>query len=177
MAGDLAHLLARTQQVPVWHVAGPLSHDWVKQLTGRVTAQATGDLGERIQAALGEGPGLALGIDAPSLPASLLLQAIHSTADVILGPAFDGGCWCIGQSRHHPGWLSRMGWSNVQVCAELFDRARGLDLGIEVLPYWSDVDTLDDLRLLEQQLRMLPSTEAPHTRTWLKLNPEHTWRI
>ncbi len=175
MASDVGVLLKQAGVAATWHVEGPLDHAWTGTLPGPVRPQVGGDLGARIQAALGDEGGLALGIDAPTLPEQLLRQAIQSQAEVILGPAFDGGCWCIGQSRHHPGWLSEMTWSHGGVCAELVQRARTRGLSIDLLPYWADVDESDDLQLLQQQLRILPETAAPHTRRWLTANPEHTW--
>jgi hypothetical protein len=176
MAADLAVTLAGLEVTPTWHVAGPLDHPWVQGLSGDRQHQADGDLGMRIQTALGDGPGLALGIDAPTLPPQLIRSALNSRQDVVLGPAFDGGCWGIGQTRRHRGWLTDMAWSDHTVCAELIERARASGLTVALLPYWSDVDEVTDLRLLVQQLRILSETTAQHTRQWLIQNPEHSWR-
>jgi len=175
MAADIQRTLDRACVAPDWYLDGPLAHPWATGLQGRVHAQAPGDLGARIQAALGDGPCLALGIDSPTLPVALLRQGLQSTADVVLGPAFDGGCWTIGQARRHEGWLSGVTWSNHQVCAELVLRARGRGLSVELLPYWADVDDPSDLRLLQEQLRILPESEAPNSRRWLALHPESQW--
>ncbi len=175
MAADVQQQLHRAGVTPDWHVAGPLDHPWVSTLAGPVHAQVPGDLGARVQAALGRGPRLALGIDAPTLPRSLLGQALVSTADVVLGPAFDGGCWSIGQARAHGDWLSDVAWSTHTVCATLVQRARDRGLSIDLLPYWPDVDDPSDLRRLQQQLRILPENTAPHSRAWLAQHPESQW--
>lgn len=175
MVADLAEVLAPHRSQLCWHVAGPLDHPWVDGLPGRVVPQAGGDLGARVQAALGTGRCLALGTDAPTLPLALIDQALDSPADVVLGQATDGGCWGIGQARFHAGWLEEIAWSRHTVCADLVVRARTLGLRVAVLPFWSDVDEVHDLRLLVQQLRILPLTVAPHSRAWLAEHPESTW--
>lgn len=175
MAADVQRQLNRACVAPDWHLEGPLTHPWSGTLQGRVHTQVAGDLGARIQAALGDGPCLALGIDAPTLPLPLLRQALTSAADVVLGPAFDGGCWAIGQARLHPGWLDDVTWSTHTVCADLHERAQAQGLSVALLPYWSDVDELACLRLLQEQLRILSETEAPHCRAWLAQHPESLW--
>ncbi len=175
MAADVQRVLDRACVTPDWHLDGPAAHAWAQGLQGRVHSQVAGDLGARIQAALGAGPCLALGIDAPTLPVRLLRQALQSTADVVLGAAFDGGCWTIGQARDHGDWLEDVTWSTHTVCEHLVRRARDRGLSVDLLPFWYDVDELRDLRLLQSQLAILPETEAPHCRRWLALHPESTW--
>jgi len=172
MVRDLVDLLASEGLQPEWHVAGQPGPTFRAGLPGTCTAQVEGDLGARIAAALGSGPAVALGTDAPTLPPPLLRRACASTADVVLGPAFDGGCWCIGWSRPQPGLLEEMAWSDHRVFAELVTRARARHLVVDVLPFWYDVDLPEDLVRLVQQLRTLPETVARNTRRWIRNTPE-----
>ena len=67
-------------------------------------AQAGGDLGERMHAALasvGTGPAVLVGSDIPDIRPRHIRAAFRALgqADVVLGPAADGGYWLIGFKR------------------------------------------------------------------------------
>lgn len=152
-------------------LAGPMDHPWVATLEPRgipVIAQVEGDLGARMLAALGPGPALALGSDAPTLPAAWIRDAAESPGPLTLGPAFDGGYWLLAWERPTPALLEDMPWSTAAVCAETELRARALQIAPRRLPFWYDVDTPTDLALLRQHLRTLPPSVAPHTRAALR---------
>lgn len=134
----------------------------------RVLAQVQGGLGERLEAALPAGPALALGADAPTLPAALLLQAARLEREVVLGPAFDGGYTLLAWRRARPGLLRGIPWSTEGVLAATVAQARAEGVEPALLPFWYDVDTPDDLRFLRQHLRVLPPAVAPHTRALLR---------
>lgn len=148
-------------------LAGDLDHPWVQTLGVPVTAQVSGDLGARMLAALGNGPAMALGTDAPTLPLRFLKQAAQLGSPLVLGPAFDGGYWTLAWQRPIPELMNGMSWSTNSVLSETLIRSRSLGLEPELLPFWYDVDTPDVLALLKQQLRILPAHIAPCTRSAL----------
>ena len=155
---------------PVVALAGPLDHPWVDSLRARnipVIPQVEGDLGARMAAALGEGPAMALGTDAPTLSPARLRAVAKRPGPLTLGPAFDGGYWLLAWARPLPSLLRDMPWSTAQVCAETELRARALGIRPRRLPFWYDVDTPTDLDLLRQHLRTLPPSVAPATRAAL----------
>jgi rSAM/selenodomain-associated transferase 1 len=121
--------------------------------------QGNGELGARIervlQLALDRGtPALALGADSPGLPASRLdlAHAALGTTDAVLGPSVDGGFYLLGV-RHCPaGLLDDIPWSSRQTFDAVRERCSVHGLSLTILPPWFDVDTPEDLALLEAVL-------------------------
>jgi len=133
------------------------------------TTQVDGDLGERMLAAMQDGPVLALGSDAPTVPLDLLRlagEALHEH-EVVLGPAFDGGVWTIGWRKPQPGLFQGVAWSTPAVFGDLSQRAQQLGLSLCWLPFWYDIDTPSSLSFLRQHLRTLPPDTAHWTRQCL----------
>jgi len=121
--------------------------------------------------------------DSPTLPAEILSTAASLLAKdgdrVVLGPSQDGGYYLIGLKRPHRNLFERIAWSTADVLAHTTERAAEIDLPVELLPTWYDVDDLATLRLLWRELSLssaghnskLPfrgGFAAPHTRNYLK---------
>ena len=107
-------------------------------------------------------------MDSPTLPPAALRQAAERRADVILGPAFDGGYWCIGWRAPRPGLLAGVPWSTDETLAETVAAARRAGCSVDLLPFWYDIDSPADLTFLRQHLRVLPPHAAAHTRAALR---------
>lgn len=134
------------------------------------------DLGERLYRALSEGPGAvaALGSDHPTLPLDLVHRAfeqVEAGADVVLGPAEDGGYYLIAVDG---GTVPRrlfedIDWSTERVLPQTLERCRELGLRAELLPMASDVDTPEDLRRLASRLAARSKDDlcCPRTRALL----------
>jgi uncharacterized protein len=128
-----------------------------------LVAQRGADLSARMSALLGDllaagHPGaMVMGADIPTLPRAHLDEAARvlaeDAADVVIGPAEDGGYYLIGLRRSQPALFSAMPWSTDRVMALTMTRARRLALRTHVLPEWFDVDTETDLRRLRDELR------------------------
>ena len=127
-----------------------------------VIAQRGAGLGERLAAAFDDvaPPALLIGMDTPQLTPALLLdgdaRAGRARVDAVLGPALDGGYWCIGFSTRVSG-----AFTGVPMSCEttwLRQRARLGELGLRVReqPLLRDVDTIEDARAVASQ--------GPHTR-------------
>src|SRR5206468_9547807 len=75
-----------------------------------VRRQRGGDLGERLRSAFAEllrdesDRALVIGSDTPRLTAAQIDQALAAleSHDAVLGPARDGGYWCVGLRRPAP---------------------------------------------------------------------------
>lgn len=116
--------------------------------------------------------------DSPNLPNSILLeavQALYAPADrIVLGPAEDGGYYCIGVKKPHPRLFEDIDWSTERVLAQTLDRAREIGLAAVLLPSWYDVDDLASLRRLAEELLcggdgIQPiGYPAPHTAAFLR---------
>ena len=124
--------------------------------------QEGSDLGERLYRALSgaaaeAGAVMALGSDHPTLPLELVHRAferVESGADVVLGPAEDGGYYLIAlrAGAVAPRLFEEIAWSTGRVLAATLDRCRELGLAVELLPEASDVDTPEDLRRLAARM-------------------------
>ena len=116
--------------------------------------------------------------DSPTLPTSVLIEAaqtLQASGDrVVLGPAEDGGYYCIGLKSPHARLFEDIAWSTEQVLAQTLERAHEIGLDTAVLPMWYDVDDLASLRRLTKELIGGPIQEngrtrfgAPHTAGFL----------
>src|SRR5258707_9337663 len=120
--------------------------------------------------------------DSPTLPGELLRTAASKLARngdrVVLGPSEDGGYYLIGLKRPHRNLFERIAWSTAEVLAHTIERAAEINLPVETLPTWYDVDDVATLRLLCDELslssdgtdarsRFRGGFAAPHTRKYL----------
>ncbi len=165
MTGDVIDLVRATGLPFRVALAGKVDHPWVRSLDCDWEPQAEGDLGRKLSHALREG-GVAIGTDAPTLPATLLHEAHASTADVVIAPAFDGGYVLVGVSDP-TDVFDLVPWSSPDTFARQHQRAVDLGRSVRVLPFWYDVDEPTDLEFLSRHLGTLPPKTAPRTRAWL----------
>jgi uncharacterized protein len=134
------------------------------------------DLGERLYRALSESAEeaasvMALGSDHPSLPLAVIQQAferLENGAEVVLGPAEDGGYYLIGLRSHAVDrrLFQDVAWSTDRVLPATLERCRQLGLAVELLPRASDVDTPEDLRRLAARMASA-DLGCPRTRELL----------
>jgi hypothetical protein len=94
--------------------------------------------------------------DAPTLPPSLLVQAVEALRApgdrVVLGPAIDGGYYLIGLKRAHERLFQDIPWSTADVFRLTCERAREVALPVVVLPVWYDIDDAASFTLLQNEL-------------------------
>jgi len=120
--------------------------------------------------------------DSPTLPGEVLKTAASLLGQdgdrVVLGPSEDGGYYLIGLKHPHHELFERIAWSTAEVLAHTIERAAEINLPVEFLPTWYDVDDAATLRLLCEELSLLSDGhddraqfrggfEAPHTRKYL----------
>lgn len=118
-------------------------------------AQKGADLGARMADAfdtlLVDGAhAVVVGSDCPGLTTAPLERAFAALdrAELVLGPATDGGYWLVGLARPAPELFAGIEWSTATVFTETLARATGLGLSVETLPLMEDLDTPDDLARL-----------------------------
>lgn len=154
----------------------------------RLLAQSGETLGERlINAATelldhGYESACLINSDSPTLPRETLETAAsllaHDGDRVVLGPSLDGGYYLIGLKRPHRSLFERIAWSTSEVMAQTVERAAEINLPVEFLPTWYDVDDAATLRLLIEELSLSSDGHdgasqfrggfaAPHTRKYL----------
>ncbi len=134
--------------------------------------QRGGDLGARIEQAMRIGlaqsdRAIVIGADLPALTSEQLRAAVYAldNSDVVLGPSPDGGFYLIAmRSSPPPGLLSGLVWSapeTYRVCAA---RLVQREYRLAEISSCSDVDTIEDLRQLNEQIKkgivVAPETES-----------------
>jgi uncharacterized protein len=94
--------------------------------------------------------------DSPTLPRSVLHQAIESLAKdgdrVVLGAADDGGYYLIGLKQAHRRLFDRIAWSTADVLVDTIERAEAIGVPVDLLPRWYDVDDAETLNQLYEEL-------------------------
>jgi rSAM/selenodomain-associated transferase 1 len=141
--------------------------------------QAEGTLGERLenfldtQLRVGARAVIILGSDSPTVPPTFVTQALRQLeqADIVLGPATDGGYYLIGCARRVPPVFSEIPWGSEQVLANTVAALAASDRRLALLPPWYDVDTLADWHMLRghvaAQRRAGIEPGIPHTERLL----------
>jgi uncharacterized protein len=184
----LLDTIDRLRQVPAQRVlvcSPPSARDAFATLAGqdyRIEAQAEGDLGQRLkhffaaQQASGGKRIVVVGTDSPTLPVEWVIRAFDMLrdADVVLGPATDGGYYLLGCAERLPPILDGITWSGPTVLHQTIKRLEDTSCRMALLPPWYDVDTLADWHVLVGHIKAMRRSgqepRAPHTER-LMLNP------
>ena len=144
--------------------------DAVRALTGHadVLPQAPGDIGARMRAAAaalfaaGAGPVTLVGSDIPALRASQVERALGAlgprpAADVVFGPAADGGYYLVGlrrlrDDREATLFDPSIPWGGPDVLARSEAAAAAAGLRSARVETLHDIDTAGDLEDLRQRI-------------------------
>jgi rSAM/selenodomain-associated transferase 1 len=158
---------ARIGTVELWctpDTSDPFFRECRRSLGVSLYAQGGGDLGARMQRAFESAlarsrHAILVGCDIPALSAQYLRdadRALARGAQVVIGPAQDGGYVLIGLSGCDPELFRNIPWGGPEVLAETRRRIAALSRRSSELPVLWDVDRLEDLeRLPEEMLRSL----------------------
>jgi hypothetical protein len=144
-----------------------------------VSMQQGADLGERLARAFQAGFGrrerriVVIGSDSPTLGEDYLRQAFEALegAEVVVGPAEDGGYVLIGCARLHPRLFQGVPWGGDRVLEETLRRLRRGKIPHVRLRAAHDLDTPDDLRRTWRELEHLErvgAARAPRTLAALR---------
>lgn len=160
----LRDLVARFTNVPyevAWHVTPgswprlrlfATRADAVRVQRGRGWAERQANLFRDCDAAH-EGRIVLAATDSPQLQPARIDEAFGAleSHDVVFGPTLDGGYYLVGMRRFHD-ILSGAHMSKGSTLAELLQRVRDRNLSVFVLEPEFDVDTEQDLDLLEREV-------------------------
>ena len=110
------------------------------------------DLGARMKNAfsdafkLGIEKVILIGTDCPELDFNSIHQAFASldTADLVLGPAEDGGYYLIGMKKQSDFLFEGITWSTSLVFSQTIAKAENQGMIVARLPVLADIDTLED---------------------------------
>jgi hypothetical protein len=99
-----------------------------------------------------------IGTDSPSLPISFIRKAFSELEkkDFVIGPCFDKGLYLIGMRKEKIGLISR----NIKIDTGkdvngIMKKVREVDISLSMLPFWYDIDKVDDLEFLKQHVTYL----------------------
>lgn len=121
-----------------------------------------------IAAHVERGPTAIVSSDVPGLPDGALpaaFAALAEGADVVLGPAADGGYWLVAMREAHAAPFEDIPWSTPAVLAVTRERCVAARLRVAELGAWRDVDTPVDLELVTRDIDLY---RAPRTRAVLE---------
>jgi rSAM/selenodomain-associated transferase 1 len=164
----------------------PEENEYFSRLAGshyEIRAQSDGDLGNRLHCFFldhmrtGLERVVVVGSDSPTLPRSFVEQAFVEleTADVVVGPAMDGGYYLLGCARRLPPVFERISWGTARVLAETMARLANPGRKLAVLAPWYDVDTLEDWTMLRGHVAALRQAGTdpgiPRTERLLQCTP------
>lgn len=111
-----------------------------------------------------------IGSDLPSLPPAHIAHAfarLDDGADVVLGPAEDGGYYLIATTAPHPALFADIAWSTDAVYAQTIAKIEASGLSLATIPPWYDIDGVADLRRCMDDLAAHPDHPATATRAFL----------
>jgi rSAM/selenodomain-associated transferase 1 len=132
--------------------AHPSLARWAEQYGWPLRRQRGDDLGQRmfhaLASALADGADRAIliGTDCPLMSAAYVAQAEAAldTADVVVGPAEDGGYVLIGLKRAEPALFRGIDWGTDQVLEQTLGAASQAHCSIAMLATLWDVDRPED---------------------------------
>lgn len=119
----------------------------------RIIPQRGGDIGEIMDNAFfdmfasGAEKAVVTGVDIPGLNRRIVNLAFLGLeqADVVIGPATDGGYYLVGMKSQFSGLFMDMPWGTAGVFRETMRVIGNLRLKVKVLAAMTDVDTMEDL--------------------------------
>lgn len=178
---DLIPKLAQLDGISpiIAHPEDPLAPAYFQQLAPTVpTILQQGDtLGDRLDHVIrhcfdaGYAQVAAINSDSPTLPASYYASAFtclnNPNTDAVFGPCFDGGYYLIGLKQPHPPLVREVQMSTPDVLRDTLAIAQRLQLNVEQLPPWYDVDDAETLQKLRHDLAEHPEW-APQTLQFLQ---------
>lgn len=122
-------------------------------------AQGSGNLGERLAAAMQAappGPVIFIGTDAPDITSAHLHRASKALRHkgAVFGPAADGGFWLFGLSHalRDPSIFADVRWSGPHAMEDVWSHLPG-HASVSLLPQLLDIDTAKDWALHRRQHR------------------------
>jgi len=122
-----------------------------------VVRQRGAGLGERLAAAFEDvgGAAVILAMDTPQVTPSLLAGALAALSapgtDAVLGATPDGGYWTIGLRGPNRAAFTGVPMSSPSTHAAQAERLQDLGLSAAELPSLTDVDSIDDARVVARQ--------------------------
>jgi rSAM/selenodomain-associated transferase 1 len=142
-----------------------------------LVSQRGDDLGQRMEGTVKEllvsrgcAAALLVGSDIPTLDAACFTEAratLESNGGVVIGPADDGGYYLIGMRELHAELFRDIEWGTAGVLNDTLRAAARAGVEARLIRGGFDIDTMEDLRRLEWELKSATLNAAPNLRRWL----------
>jgi len=107
-----------------------------------------------------------IGSDSPTIPADYIKKAFSELKkkDFVLGPCCDGGLYLVGAKKKiRPAIFRNIPWDTTRVLNrtlnKMLERLDSLDVKFSMLPFWYDIDTVEDLKLFKNHIKYLKMKE------------------
>ena len=136
--------------------------DWLGNAYAYLPQQGE-DLGERMKNAFVAGFSeeypqvLLLGSDSPDLPVPFIKEGMRRLfhQGAVIGPAFDGGYYLIGfrAEAFLPAVFQGLAWGTGTVLQDTMKIFAAAAVPVTLLSPWHDIDTLEDLQMLQERWR------------------------
>jgi uncharacterized protein len=98
--------------------------------------------------------------DTPDLPPGIVQESFKrltsSQIDVVYGPCHDGGYYLVGMRQPYPELFDDIPWSTGRVLSNTLEKAQKIGLKTNLLPWWNDLDTFEDLVLFYHKHKNQP---------------------
>jgi len=101
-----------------------------------------------------------IGSDSPTVPIGFIRDAfrILNKREFVIGPCNDGGYYLVGAKRLYEEVFKGIPWDTSGVLNKTLDRLDRMDVDYFLLPFWYDVDRIEDLEFYKRHLRYLERT-------------------
>ncbi|MBI4682742.1 MAG: TIGR04282 family arsenosugar biosynthesis glycosyltransferase [Nitrospirae bacterium] len=99
-----------------------------------------------------------IGSDSPSMPVNFIRKAFSDLKknDFVIGPCFDQGLYLIGVRKEKINVISRsIKLDTGKDVSGILNKTRQMDVKLSMLPFWYDVDNIDDYNFLKSHLEYL----------------------
>jgi len=168
---DWANELARSRRVRVAVSFAGGTRRLMRQWLGNEFSylpQCAGSLGRRMERAFagafaaGARRVVIVGTDCPGMTAYVAGRAFEqlNSADVVLGPATDGGYYLVGLRNHVPELFEDIRWGTQDVLEQTMQAAGDLGLACSILEPMDDIDRPSDLAIWEKSAGGQPSPDG-----------------
>jgi uncharacterized protein len=132
--------------------------------------QSEGNLGERMNHTfrymlenLGFERVNIIGTDCPDVNEETLTRALRAEADVIFGPARDGGFWLISSNRPIEALTEGVEWSTDRTLTQVMENAQKANIQAETAAdTLSDIDTFEDWEAFQRANAQHPIFNTKH---------------
>ena len=99
-----------------------------------------------------------IGSDSPTIPKEFIRKAFRALEknDFVVGPCCDGGMYLVGARKKIESRLfQNIPWDTSDVLNMVLEKLYRYRIQFSMLPFWYDVDNIDDFKFLKLHLRYL----------------------